>query len=394
MPLACVLGDLDIVRPLGKAGVRCAVVAAATDPVRHSRFTSAFTDRTPWTTEAEQVRGLLALGERHDDRPTLFYANDQDLLLVSRHRAALAERFRFVLPDADLVELLLLKTHAHERFEALGLPVPRSWPLPPVHGPLSDDLAFPVVVKPVIRRRRVPGATPKAMRLDDEAALAAAWPELARSEEPLLAQQLIEGDEDRIESYHVYVDAGGEIAGEFCGRKLRTFPPRYGNTTALVLTEAGDVRELGREVVGRLGLRGVAKVDFKRDLAGRLWLLEVNPRFNLWHHAGACAGVNIPGMVHADLTDSARPRPRRTRTDVTWTDPLMDRRARRAAGLSIPAWLRWTIACDARWSIAWDDPLPIVRGIAAPFLFRRLRAAASRLQGRRDPAERARQHAA
>ena len=43
-----------------------------------------------------------------------------------------------------------------------------------------------------------------------------------------------------------------------------------------------------------LGLRGVAKLDFKRTAAGELVLLEVNPRFNLWHLPGAVAGVNLP----------------------------------------------------------------------------------------------------
>ena len=57
------------------------------------------------------------------------------------------------------------------------------------------------------------------------------------------------------------------------------------------------LRELGRTLVQRLGLRGVAKFDFKRAADGRLFLLEVNPRFNLWHHPGALAGVNLPALV-------------------------------------------------------------------------------------------------
>jgi predicted ATP-grasp superfamily ATP-dependent carboligase len=250
--------------------------------------------------------------------------------------------------------------------------VPATWSLDPGAGPPRDDLDFPVVVKPVVRERRMLGGLAKAERFDDRAALDLAWPELARRGEPLLAQRLVEGGEERIESYHAYVDEHGELAGEFCGRKLRTFPPRYGNTTALVVTDAADVRELGRRVLRALGLRGVAKVDFKRDPDDRLWLLEVNPRFNLWHHAGACAGVNLPAIVHADLTGTARPETEPARPAVTWADPLRDRRTVRDAGLSAPRWLLWTLASDARWSIAWDDPMPVLRGIAAPFVRRRL----------------------
>ena len=60
-------------------------------------------------------------------------------------------------------------------------------------------------------------------------------------------------------------------------------------------------------IVERLALTGVAKLDFKRDPQGNLRLLEINPRFNLWHHAGAIAGVNIPALVYADLAGLPRP---------------------------------------------------------------------------------------
>ena len=147
----------------------------------------------------------------------------------------------------------------------------------------------------------------KALHVVGREDLEALWPRLARAGTELLAQQLIAGPESRIESFHVYVDASGAIAGEFTGRKIRTFPRAYGQSTAVEVVWLPDVAELGREVVGRLGLRGVAKLDFKRDDHGRLHLLEINPRFNLWHHPGAVAGVNLPAMVYADLTGRERP---------------------------------------------------------------------------------------
>ena len=48
-PLACVLGTMDLVRPLGLAGVRCAVVTEVNNSLRYSRFTHmAF----PWIGDA------------------------------------------------------------------------------------------------------------------------------------------------------------------------------------------------------------------------------------------------------------------------------------------------------------------------------------------------------
>ncbi len=117
----------------------------------------------------------------------------------------------------------------------------------------------------------------------------------------LLAQEMIPGPETKIESYHCYVDEKGTVVGEYTGRKIRTYPEALGHSTALTITNADDVAKLGRELVAKLNFSGVAKFDFKRAPDGQLHLLEVNPRYNLWHYVGAVAGVNLPALVYGDL---------------------------------------------------------------------------------------------
>jgi predicted ATP-grasp superfamily ATP-dependent carboligase len=119
---------------------------------------------------------------------------------------------------------------------------------------------------------------------------------------------------------------------------------------------------LGRDLVRRLDLRGVAKFDFKRAPDGRLYLLEVNPRFTLWHHLGARAGVNVPALVYADLVGQPRAATRQARAGVHWCKPWDDVAAARAAGISFLRWLPWALRCEAMRVVAWDDPMPFVRG--------------------------------
>ena len=371
-PLACVVGDMDLVRPLGLAGIRCAVVADAGDPTRFSRHTAAAIDWIEsWTAPEQLVDRLVAFGSRQRDAPILFYEWDSELLMVSRYRDRLARAFRFVVADAELVEDLVDKA----RFEALArrlpLPVPRGCRVDPAHGPPPVlDLRFPLVVKPVTRDRLdlwVPlSEWGKALRVESADELRRLWPRLASTGLEVVVQEEIEGPETEVESYHVYVDAEGAIAGEFTGRKIRTRPPAYGFTTALEITDAGDVYELGRELTRRLGLAGVAKFDFKRDARGELHLLEVNPRFNLWHHPGAKAGVNLPALVYADLTGRPRPPQRKARAGVRWCYHLHDARRAREGGMSPVAWLRWARSCEAVSALAVDDPMPFVRGFAWP----------------------------
>jgi D-aspartate ligase len=163
------------------------------------------------------------------------------------------------------------------------------------------------------------------------------------------------------------------VMGEFTGRKLRTAPRLYGFSTYVEITDDPEVRRLGRSVLERIGFSGVVKIDFKRDARDeRLYLLEINPRFNLWHHPGALAGVNLPALVHADLTGAPRPAVRREPREVAWCQPLTDLRGAYETGMSPIAWLRWARRCKAVSGLALDDPLPFIRGTLWQAISRRL----------------------
>jgi predicted ATP-grasp superfamily ATP-dependent carboligase len=363
------MGNTNLVRALGLAGISSTPVARADSPTAYSRFVDERVDWADnWGDGPGMLRNLLAFAERQPAPPVLFYQHDGDLVFVSRHRDELRPAFRFVIASRDRVDQLVDKTQFAVLATTRGLPVPPSVVVVPGFEREVPELPleFPVILKPLTRRdllwRPLAGKA-KALRVDSQRRLAELWPRLVEADIELVAQELIAGGEERIESYHVYVDERGEVAGEFTGRKIRTLPATYGETTALEITDEGDVREIGRHCVSELGLRGVAKLDFKRDPSGRLFLLEVNARFNLWHLPGAVAGVNLPALVYADLADLPRPPAGPARAGVTWSVPWFDLAAARRARTSLPRWLAWQARCDTRHVMALDDPMPFVRGM-------------------------------
>jgi predicted ATP-grasp superfamily ATP-dependent carboligase len=369
-PLACVIGDIDLVRPLGLAGIPCAVVAKPGDPIRYSRFTRCIIDwLDPWKEPEALVERLLTWAKGQPRRPVLFYEEDRDLLLVSRHRERLAAGFDFVVPNAELVEDLVDKARFQGLAERAGLPVPPTRRLNPTKGASLPEtgLRFPIIVKPLTRKtdQWVPIAgSNKALRVDDAQAFANLWKALSEAELPVMAQELIPGPETRIESYHVFVDRENRIAGEFTGRKVRTYPAEFGYSTALTITDAADVRDLGRELVRRLSFQGIAKFDFKRDADGQLYLLEVNARFNLWHHLGAVAGVNLPALVYRSLTTGSTLAIEATaRPGARWCYMWYDAAAAREWNVPLWKWAPWALGCEAKSCVALDDPMPFLRGV-------------------------------
>lgn len=367
-PVACVMGEVDLVRTLALVGVKSGVIVEPGSPARFSRSAVESLDKVDPATDPEgAVEQLLEFASRQAEKPVLFYDGDWDLLLVSRHRDRLGEAFHFVVPDAELVEDLVDKARYQALAERLDIPIP---PALQINGaealPADLGLRFPLVAKPLTRHHDTwrAFAHTKARHVETPGELAELHTALAGSDLDVLIQEVIPGPEDRVVSYHCYVDEAGEFVGEFTDRKLRTFPKVYGYSTAIEITNVPDILELGRELTRRMGIRSsVAKFDFKEDPDGNLILLEVNPRFNLVHHPGALAGVNLPALVYADLTGRPRPAASFRRSGVTWCNPAHDYQAARAWDIGVVEWMKLVATSNAYSGIALDDPLPLPRAV-------------------------------
>jgi predicted ATP-grasp superfamily ATP-dependent carboligase/thioesterase domain-containing protein len=364
-PLACVIGDLSMVRALGRDGIPVAV--AASDPaskVKLSRYCKAQVRTPSWVDDPEgALDGLIAWAAGQREAPVVFYQGDHDMLALSRGRSRLAPHLRCVLPPAELVETVADKLRFAALAERLGLPVPLTLTLPRASG-LGGWKRFPCVVKPVMRSPRFAqlARNQKAILIQGRSELDALLTLIEGHDTDFIVQEAIDGGEEYIESYHAYLRPGGQIVGEFTGRKLRTWPLRCGYSTYVEITDQADVRRLGRSVLEKIGFSGVVKLDFKRDpRSRRLYLLEINPRFSLWLHPGAVAGVPIPALVYRDCIEPGSARPAGpARAGVRWMNAHDDWRAYEGSSVR---WLTEVLTAQVNESFVPRDPLPAVDDI-------------------------------
>jgi predicted ATP-grasp superfamily ATP-dependent carboligase len=387
------MGGLSVIRTLGRERipVACVVTPETKDQPSLSRYVRRTVTAPSALTDADGlVDALLRFGSSLADPPVLFVDNDDDLLFVSRNRDRLSACFRLVLPS--LLEDLVDK----RRFAALAsrtnLPTPETHAI--AQGRATSDprvrtwSKFPCIVKPGLRTHWFGSrlahhviSTQKAVRVDSRAELQALAPALEDHPCDFILQSLIEGGEEQIVSYHAYVSEAGVIA-DFTGRKVRTAPRQYGFSTYIEVTDDDRVRRVGRDVVARMNFRGVIKLDFKEDRRdGGIYLLEANPRVNLWHHPGAIAGVNLPALVYRNLVSpgSVRPDLRRARPGVRWMWALPDLHQERASGTLPPLrWLHEVMSADVVEDLYWADPLPGVAGLLGRLRERSGRARPSR----------------
>jgi len=358
LPVACVIGDLSMVRALGCRGIP---VAVATHDPRSSATKSRYCQTVvpvPSVVDdpAGAVRALCDWGKKQPYPPIVFYQGDHDLLALSRHREELAPHLHCMLPPRELVEDCVDKVRFAALAERLDLPVPKTFILRRGGPEVLAWSHFPCVLKPSMRTHWFDSdlmqhahCKPKALYVGSRADLERLLPLVDRLPTDCVLQSLVVGGEDRILSYHAYVRPGGERVAEFTGRKLRTAPRRHGVSTYIEITDDPVVKRAGRLVLDRLGFSGVLKMDFKQDERdGQLYLLEINPRFSLWHHPSTLAGVPVPELVYRDCIEPGSARAASVvRAGVRWLSSHADRLALRehiASGeLSLSGWI-WQLA--------------------------------------------------
>lgn len=382
-PPALVIGDMDLVRPLGLQGIPCIAAGPTRQETRWSRYTIDGVDLPDlWNEPEDVIDVLVAYGETCDTRPVIVYQKDPAVLALSRRRTAIESLYRIVLPDPETVEDLVDKRRFQTRSDALELPVPRAIFVRPMDGFPEDasDMRFPLVAKPVLRNQTETAWAPvakgaKALMCATPDDLRRLWDRAEISDVTLALQEYIAGDETQIVSYHAFLLEDQTTIGEFTGRKIRTLPREFGQSTAVEITDDGEARDLGRAVLQAFDFTGVAKVDMKRGEDGRLHVLEVNPRFNLWHHPGAHAGVNIPAAVYRYLVHGdTRPLPAAT-PGASWIQVWGDARAARERGMSRISWLNSVRRADTRRAAHLDDPGSMLGALAWGMTLRRTQRA-------------------
>jgi predicted ATP-grasp superfamily ATP-dependent carboligase len=162
-----------------------------------------------------------------------------------------------------------------------------------------------------------------------------------------------------------YVDRGGLIKGLFARRRLRIYPPDFGNSTAMVsigLDEVSQAVESVRRVLGAVGYQGIFSAEFKRDPRDGLFkLLEVNTRPWWFIDFAVRCGVDVCRMAYDDARGEAVVPAEHYRVGATCVFPYYDFFAMqpllKAGSMSWGRWLREILPALQPVS-CWDDPAP------------------------------------
>jgi predicted ATP-grasp superfamily ATP-dependent carboligase len=328
---------------------------------------------------------LVEIGRDHPERPVLIPTSDVAVLEISRRRDELGELFRFHLPAAEQLRILMDKTAFAAFAEQHDLPVPRTFS---IHGDAGwervfADCRFPCLVKPKYRSEAwVAAGLTKVFRAGDEGELRGLLERLGRVEGEFVVQEWIPGSDADVQFRLAYHDGEGAQRIGFTGRKLRQWPPLLGSTTMAEGVDSAEVDREARRLFELTRFRGLGSVEFKWDARdGKFKIMEPTVgRPNLQSEVATANGVNIVYAAYCDLSGRELLRPQAPTTHVRWifidNDLSSALHYRRRGELSLGDWLKSYRAPRYYADFSWSDPLPFVHQI-----LRVLRNAFGRLTG-------------
>ena len=295
--------SLVTIRSLGQRGMRVAAAEvenlAATVPAFSSRWCQeAFVAPSYEQSPAPYVDYLEQLLDSSGAR-VIITSSDGTLAVLRQYREQFEKRVRIALAKEPALAIAVNKDQTLEIARQLGIGVPLGVHVDSVNEVAAAlrEVGLPAVVKPVESwlwgEQESERLICQLVTTADEAK--AAVEALTRLGGSVLFQQFLSGRREAVNLLY----SNGEFYARFAQWARRTQPP-LGGTSVFRQSIAipPDIGEQSERLVREIDLEGYCEVEFRRDSAGKPYLMEINPRLSASIEVAVRAGVDFPYLLY------------------------------------------------------------------------------------------------
>ncbi|GHO84309.1 carboxylate--amine ligase [Dictyobacter formicarum] len=298
--------SLVAVRSLGKRGMHVAALETA-QPSRRSRAIPTFASR--WCERAyvapaydQQVEPYLAylhqilayMGAR-----VLLTSSDGTLAVIREHREEIEKYTRIALAREPALEVAINKDLTLSIAERLGLDIPKGVTVSSTSEVKEAirEIGLPAVVKPIETwlwgEQQGVRLICELVTTPDEAYQAVE--KLTQFGGSTLFQQFLTGRREAVSLLY----GQGTFYARFAQWAKRTQPP-LGGTSVLRQSIAipDDIGQQSERLVREIELEGYSEVEFRRDEAGKPYLMEINPRLSASVEVAVRSGIDFPYLLY------------------------------------------------------------------------------------------------
>jgi predicted ATP-grasp superfamily ATP-dependent carboligase len=291
--------SLVTIRSLGQAGVRVGAFDFAFSPAFLSRWRTVSGYLPDGREERLYVEAIVDLARTFHPR-ALIPARDDTIEVLRHGRGEIESELGLALAPEDALAIAVNKERTLALASRLGIHVPISVAVADLASVSAaiEQTGLPVVVKPT--ESWVASATggrrlTSVLALDvEEARLATA--DAIGAGGTVILQPWLQGSREAVSIFY----ADGRILARFAQVAHRMLPPLGGSSVvreSIALPQ--DLAEAAEELVRAAGLEGYSEVEFRRDLDGTPYLMEINPRLSASVEVAVRSGVDFPGLLYA-----------------------------------------------------------------------------------------------
>jgi predicted ATP-grasp superfamily ATP-dependent carboligase len=291
--------SLATTRSLGSRGLRVAAVGTSAGQPTFSSHWCQQALVFPTDEGAEAYFDYLEQLLDKTGARVLISSSTATIELIRRHRERLEQRVRIALAQEPALGIALSKEQTLGAAERLGLAVPRALPVASVDEVEAalHEIGLPAVVKPVMSwvwdGQQGMSVASELVTTAEEARRAVE--ELTCFGGTTLFQEFIPGRREALSFFFAH----GDIYARYAFWGKRTNPPLggiYVSRQSIAVPE--DTGEQAERLIREIGLEGYCQVEFRRDSAGKPYLMEINPRLNAAIETAVRAGVDFPYMLY------------------------------------------------------------------------------------------------
>jgi D-aspartate ligase len=358
---------IGIARTLGRLGVEVyGIDADRASPMFFSRYCRG---RFIWDLHKAPVEDSLhvldEVGRKIGRRALLIPTSDIGAMFVAEQADRLADKYIFPDCQAALVRSLCNKRTMYHLAKRSNVDTPET-AFPRSRADVVEYMKaarFPILLKPIYNL--VPGQRSWRMRIvNSESELLQQYAAVESAAAPnVMLQEYIPGGDEMTWTFNGYFDRNSECRVIFTGRKLRNFPPYFGQASLALCAKNDHVEKTTLAFMKRIAYRGALDVGYRYDARdGKYKVNDINPRVGaMFRVFVGDNGMDVVRALYQDMTGQAVT-PARAPEGRKWivedVDLLSSVRYWRDGRLTLRQWMKSLRGVREMTFLAADDPLP------------------------------------
>lgn len=310
---AVVLGNnyyigLSIIRCLGKQGIPVAVLDYQEEGAyaRQSKYVTEKLIGPHYGKEAEKLKDfLIAYAKNQDHKPVLYPTADPYVEFIDNYLNELKDYFLINQTEqgfwSDLVDkdkLYVLAQQHHVR-------VPQTFQVKDANiiEEVERELGYPCIIKPSDSTIFVKTFRKKLFKVTNREELEEGLKKAEEANIEVVVQQLIQGFDDHMYTYDVYLNQDAKVTHWLTAQKERQYPINFGASVYIKQKYVPELHDIGAPFLEAIGYKGFAEIEFKKDeQTGEYYLIEINVRTTNFNQMLAELGFNMPLLAYKELT--------------------------------------------------------------------------------------------